>query len=188
MPSPAWRKVGLFVDGQPRADENLLSRQAQGSVRMSYPSRTRKLRPRKKPPCYLENLSLKTVCRRAATIFQVRPRRIYTRTVLRTSSRTAACPSDTSPVRANSPPQEALSPERVSCDRCTSRQGIWRETPYKGASRPIFRTLKKASQPFRRGKCVRHHPLTRQRVASAFPRAPPRSTVGSRQQFPRLST
>src|SRR5262249_35167142 len=39
----------------------------------------------------------------------------------------------------------ALSPERVSCDRCTSRQGMWRETPYKGASRPIFRTLKSQS-------------------------------------------
>ncbi len=30
----------------------------------------------------------------------------------------------------NSPPQDALSPERASCGRCTSRQGIRREAPY----------------------------------------------------------
>jgi hypothetical protein len=36
----------------------------------------------------------------------------------------------------------------------------------------------KAGQPFRRGSCVRHHPSTRQRVATALPRhRPPRRSA-----------
>lgn len=73
----------------------------------------------------------------------------------------------------NSPPQEALSPEIVSCGRCNSRQGMWHEAPYQWSLVPDLPNAQKASQPFRRGLRVRHHPLTRQRVATALPRAPP---------------
>jgi hypothetical protein len=97
-------------------------------------------------------------------------------------------PGTPHPSAVKSPPQEALSPERVSCDRPASNQGHRREAPYRRGPAPDLPNVEKASQPFRRGRCVRHYPLTRQRVATASPRAPPGSAPASRRRHPRLST
>jgi len=135
-----------------------------------------------------------------ATVFQVRPRQFIGVPLNKPRDGNRHVPGTRRLSIANSPPQEIASPETVSGSRITFNQESQRPGAIPATAQPSDRPKGRSAlsswfPDFHRtarsrtnirlvkARCVRHHPSTRQRVATALPRHRPDSLMASAASF-----